>query len=207
MSKSRTQYVGLWSLGNSKLPETTAIFNITSAKDCPSNKLGLCAAVIDGKNKCYARQAEYSYPGVLPYRQRQAALWANTTATEYVKLFLSAIGKRKIYALRLNESGDYRSQADVHKAETIARLLSKRNIIVYGYTSRPDLNFSKLKYLRLIGSGFKKPGIRGIFKIIKDKSEKPRGCGICPSDCSICNRCLQGKNTCVLLHGTGFYKR
>lgn len=46
--------------GNMKIPRTTAIFNMSSATDCPSRKLGLCKAVVDGKHICYAIRSENS---------------------------------------------------------------------------------------------------------------------------------------------------
>jgi hypothetical protein len=55
--------------GNRKIPKSTAIFNMSSALNCPSKKLGLCKAASQGA-KCYARKAEILYPQVLPYRER-----------------------------------------------------------------------------------------------------------------------------------------
>jgi len=193
----------LFSFGNNKLPKTTAIFNMTSAHKCPSLERGLCQAQIDGKNKCYAFKAERMYPAVLPYRTRQAEFWANCTALDFVVKFIESIqGKRiGITALRFNEAGDFRGQADIVKAEKIAEILFKEyGITVYCYTSRSDLSFVACEYLIVNGSGFIKDGISGEFKLIKDKSEKPDGYGICPADCTKCVRCLTGKNTAVILH-------
>ena len=51
-----------------------------------------------------------------------------------------------------------------------------------------------------MGSGFIKDGIKGEFRLVKDLSDKPKGYGTCPMDCTKCNRCVQGKNTVVELH-------
>ena len=60
------------SIGNKKLPKTTAIFNMGAATDCPSLELGLCQAFVGEKLVCYAMKAESGlYPDVLPYRRRQ----------------------------------------------------------------------------------------------------------------------------------------
>ena len=73
-------------------------------------------------------------------------------------------------------------------------------IKTYCYTARQDLDFSKVRNLIIMGSGFVKPGIKGMFKVIKNKADKPKGFGLCCGDCARCHRCVQGKNTAVLLH-------
>jgi hypothetical protein len=51
----------LFSYGNSKLPTETLIVNITSAHNCPSDKLGLCNC----SNVCYAKKCERIYSNYL----------------------------------------------------------------------------------------------------------------------------------------------
>lgn len=194
---------GLLSEGNIKLPSSTAIFNITPAKFCPSMKLGLCKAKNQGA-KCYAMKAEYFRPQVLPYRIRQMKFWDSVSATEFAKQFL-LINSQKIHspftALRINESGDFKSQQDLDKTEEIARILGLSGIKVYCYSSRSDLNFSRCKNLIVSGSNFIKKGITNIFKIVKNKNERPKGYGMCAGDCKVCNRCqIRGKSTCVIKH-------
>jgi len=190
--------------GNIKIPNTTATFNMSSAHDCPSRKLGLCKAVVDGKNVCYAIKSENtSRPDVLPYRRRQEAYWKSVTAHEFCVEFLAiCVTKAKPFtALRFNESGDFHSQDCVDKAEKIARILKPYGIVVYCYTSRDDLDYHKLEALKVSGSGFKKSGIVNIFKMIKKKEDKPRGYGVCMGNCHSCNRCLKsGMKTVVLQH-------
>lgn len=189
--------------GNTKLPTSTAIFNITSAHDCPSMKLGICKAAAQGA-KCYALKAEYSYhPTVLPYRRRQAKLWNSLSATEFVKQFLVINSQKPVSfkALRLNESGDFRNQEDIVKAEEIARLLNLQGIKTYCYSSRSDLDFSKCKNLIVSGSGFAKKGINNIFKIVKDIKEKPKGWAVCRGSCVSCKLCqVRGSKVVVLKH-------
>ena len=189
--------------GNSKIPRSTAIYNITSANDCPSMKLGLCAAKLQGC-KCYALKSEYSYhPDVLPYRRKQAKLWEELTAVEFAKQFLVINFSRgtKFTALRLNVSGDFKNQKDVDKSEEIARILKLNGITVYTYSSRKDLNFSGCKNLILSGSNFTKAGVSNIFKIIEKKEDKPKGWLLCKGDCNICNRCqIRNQKICVLKH-------
>jgi len=190
-------------VGNIKIPSSIAIFNMCSATDCPSKALGLCAAEKFGV-KCYAKKAEFSYhPDVLPFRRRQEALWKSITAEEFALQFLmiQANKIKPFVALRLNESGDFSGQADIEKAEKIARILKKEKIVSYCYTSRKDLNFSKVRDLVISGSGFKKEGIKNVFQIVKSKKDMLKGYGLCVGSCAICNRCQKsGMKTAVLAH-------
>jgi hypothetical protein len=190
--------------GNTKIPSSTGIFNMGSAHDCPSKKLGFCQAIDkDGKNCCYAKKAEYSYhPQVLPYRRRQEEYWKKTNATDFVKDFLIINYYRvvKFQALRLNESGDFWDQASLNKAEEIAKKLALFKIKVYCYTARKDLNYSKIKHLIILGSNFYKKGLRGVFKMVHNLKEKPKGFGICKGNCRVCNRCLMGRSSVILKH-------
>jgi hypothetical protein len=207
-SRRRPRYYGTYSLGNSKLPYTTAIFNMTTATDCPADKLGLCQA--RRKNKegkeiqyCYALKTEKTFPkSSLIYRQKQAKFWDNCTVGSFIKQFKEShlTGPKKITHLRLNECGDFRTQADVNKADRIAEVLKTYNIKVYCYTSRSDLDYSNVRYLRIMGSGFKTSGIRGEFRIVENASDKPDGFGVCPADCTKCKRCVIGLDTVVVLH-------
>jgi hypothetical protein len=194
----------LGSEGNRKIPSSTAIFNMTPAKFCPSRKLGLCKAEKQGA-KCYADKAERLYPKTaLPYRIRQMDLWKNINAKEFAKQFILINATKKnggFTALRFNECGDFITQACIDKAEEIARLLHLQGIKTYCYSSRSDLDFSKCKNLIISGSNFTKTGINNIFKIIKNKKEKPRGWAMCRMDCHICKLCqIRGNNICVLKH-------
>ncbi len=190
--------------GNLKIPKTTAVFNMSSAHDCPSRKLGKCKAVIDGKSVCYARKSEYSNrPRVLPYRRKQEAYWKSVMPEEFCVEFLAiCVTKDKPFtALRFNEAGDFHSQSCVDKVEKIARILKPYGIICYCYTSRDDLDYSHIKALRISGSGFKKVGIVNIFKMIKKEEDKPKGYGMCIGDCNLCNRCLKaGLKTAIIRH-------
>lgn len=184
--------------GNRKLPVTTAVFNICSATDCPSRKLGLCQ-VINAGHRCYALRDEQFYTGPLAYRRRQERIWDSLSAEEFAEQFLEVIRARRhrTKALRLNESGDFRSQADVDKAADIARRLAPYKITVYCYTARRDLDFAKAAPMVVNGSGFV---VHGEFRFVRDKSEVPEGYGICRGNCRTCSRCLRGSRTCVLPH-------
>jgi hypothetical protein len=185
--------------GNHKLPASTAIFNLGAAMDCPSLKLGLCQ--VAGRCKCYALRDEERFPvGPRQYRRRQLKVWDKLSAEEFADQFLAVVKKRvnPTTAFRINESGDFRHQADVDKMSRIADLLKPHGIKVYGYTARRDLDFSKVsRNLILNGSGFR---VRGEFKFIPRKSDRPKGYGLCVGDCTVCDRCLKGLRTCVVAH-------
>jgi len=189
--------------GNKKIPNTTAIFNMSSAHNCPAKKLGLCKAQAAGV-KCYAIKSEVgSRPCVEPYRNRQEKFWKEITAESFAVQFLTINSLKPIpfNALRLNEAGDFHNQACLDKAEKIARILKKYGIIVYCYTSRDDLDFHRVEALKVSGSGFKKDGVVNIFKIVDKVKDKPKGYKMCPMDCKICTRCLRaGLKTAVLKH-------
>jgi len=181
--------------GNLKLPKTTAIFNMGPAHGCPALKKGLCQAFVGRKLVCYARKAENDMRKfVLPFRKRQEAYWKGVTAEQFVLAFLTynAIRVKPFDAIRLNESGDFWGQECVDKAEQIARYLREYGIRVYCYTARSDLDFSKVRVLKVMGSGWHNEHVRGEFKMIKKLEDKPKGYSICPMDCRICDKCMKG---------------
>lgn len=189
--------------GNKKIPNTTAIFNMSSAHDCPSKKLGLCKAAACGV-KCYAIKSEVaSRPLVQPYRERQRDFWLSTSAESFAVQFLliNALRRVTFNALRFNEAGDFHSQECLDKAEKIARILKPYGVTCYCYTSRDDLDYHRLEALKVSGSGFKKDGVVNVFQIIDREEDKPKGYGLCPQDCRACDRCLKaGLRTAIVKH-------
>ena len=192
----------LLACGNRKLPKTTAIFNLGTSKNCPSKRLGLCKALAFGV-RCYADKAETQYPAVIPYRSKQSVYWQGSTAKSFCEDFIDLNNRKrnKFTHLRLCEAGDFYSQHCVNKADKIAKLLAKENVVVYCYTSRSDLRYDNVKHLIINGSGFKKKGITNEFKIIETKRDLLKGYMLCCGDCGICNRCAtRNNNTCVVRH-------
>jgi hypothetical protein len=196
--------------GNIKIPRETAIFNMSSATDCASLALGLCKACVWSeelqklKTVCYALKSEREYrPNVLPYRRRQEKYWKDITAELFVIQFLIINSSKRVKfdKIRLNEAGDFHDQECVDKAEKIARLLAKFQIGVYCYTSRDDLDYTKVKTLVINASGFEAPGLVNEFRMIEKNEEWPKGYAKCPEDCTVCDRCsIRGKKTFVLQH-------
>lgn len=189
----------LVSFGNHKLPNDIMIFNLGTAKDCPSRKLNLCPVYnreynLGSKAKCYAYKAEQQYPKTVPgYRNRQGKLWNESTTEELINYFSGIIERKrtKVKYFRLNEASDFRTQQDISKCSSIAKALKdKFDIISYCYTARKDLDFSNVNFL-VIGSNWKAPN--GM-SIVLDKNESvPSGYIECPMDCRICDVCRTKK--------------
>lgn len=207
--KPENELKGLIQAGNIKIPKSTAIFNMSSANDCPSLKLNLCKACVGEKNFCYALKSEYEYrPNVLPYRRRQQMYWLTTTAEQFVFEFILINVMKPIPfdKIRLNEAGDFHGQACIEKAEKIAKILHQYGVKVYCYTSRSDLDFTGTEYLVVNGSGFKGNGIKNEFKMVSKAIGRnpklwPKGYAKCPMDCTKCDRCsIRGKDTFVVQH-------
>jgi len=179
------------SFGNAKLPKTTAIFNMTSATDCPAKKLGLCMI----PDICYAMKAERMRPDVLTHRRRQCKFWKNVSAKEFARQFIEMNNNKriKVDTLRFSEAGDFSSQDDINKADKIAELLKEEEIITYTYTARSDLDFSNIKSLIVNGTYFKKRGIRNTF-IPVSKFTNRNDREQCILNCRICNKCIIGEN-------------
>ena len=195
----------LFGSGNNKLPVTTAILNMGPASTCPSKRLGFCQAISkSGKNCCYAKKFENDmFKGVLPHRQAQEKYWKSSTAEQIAIDFLTQnkLKVKKWRLLRLNESGDFWSQKCIEKADKLAGILKKIDgVKTYCYSSRQDLDFSGIKNLVVMGSNFKKPGIKGIFKMVHDIKDKPKGYGICRGNCKLCHRCIRGEDTIIKRH-------
>lgn len=191
-----------WTLGNSKLPASTAIFNMTSASDCPSKALGLCKVA----DICYALIPERMYPTCKPYRDRQAQYWSDITATDFVLDFMTARNRKRPEnrpdTIRFSEAGDFRTQADVDKMEAIAKLLSDQGIACYVYTARSDLDYRNVRYLVINFSGFEAEtqGNYGTYAAVDDVDARPDNYGVCPCDCTKCRRCVIGRNSVVPMH-------
>lgn len=186
----------LISFGNTKLSigingENIAIFNITTATDCASHKLGLCKY----RDICYALKAEKRWKQVIPYRNVQTEYWDSHTSNDFVADLLSVIHKEKrtVKALRFNESGDIRDIDDLTKIIMIAEMLP---FPVYLYTARKDIfnnyTINGLEYTNLTinGSGFMVHNefriVNTDFDLILNEDYK-----VCNGDCSVCSLCVK----------------
>jgi hypothetical protein len=179
--------------GNHKLGDDTAIFNMSTATDCPSKKLGLCEVHNQGI-KCYAFKAEQQYPNTVPNaRKKQHEYWKTHDANKIASDFIDKITRRRKETrfFRFNESGDFEDQSDVDKLNLISLALKEVNgITTYGYTARRDLDFSKAQFL--VKGSSNDSGNNGKTIVIGLRDKIPEGFIECPGGaqgCSKCNLC------------------
>lgn len=178
-----------FSIGNLKLGKDTIIFNITSAMECPSAKLGLCQVPA---GKCYALKAERMYPSARGHRAFQTQYWDSHTPEEIaedIRKIISRKRKVKIKYFRLSESGDFRDQADVEKFFKIASLVPE--IKFYAYTARKDLDFSNAPdNCTINGTEFMAHNkIHIVPKKEFEKMKEEKKPFLCKKDCRICALC------------------
>lgn len=183
--------MNLIKFGNHKLGDDIAIFNMSSATDCPSRKLGLCDVVKEGKIRCYAEKPEIQYkPNCLCHRRHQEEYWKNTSGIQILEDFYTKITKRRKETryFRYNEAGDFHLQEDINKLSLIADGLRTIGITTYGYTARYDLDFSDRRFI-VRGSGFFNEYLNGTTTVITKNQEPPEGYIVCPGNCRRCNIC------------------
>jgi hypothetical protein len=188
-----------YAVGNLKIGKDTLIFNMGSAHNCPSKRLGLCN--ID----CYALKSEKRYPATYPYRTRQEAYWLRNDAfkiAEDIQVAFNRKLKTPLKYVRINESGDLHSADCVNKLIRIAEILP--NIMFYTYTHRSDLIYNNMvvpKNLIINCSNFRRDGfntfqavssvkVHRMADIPKCKKEILKFADYaCFGDCSKCGYC------------------
>ena len=179
----------LWiamSKGNKKLDKKIKTFNLPAIKSCLNS--GECAKF------CYARKAEWLYPGTRDSRNRNWRL-----AKENTKLLKTLILKqiKKEDVIRIHEAGDFISQDYIDMWTEIAK--ERPNNIFYGYTKVFSMfDFTKLQALPNVNIINSLPG--GMKNFGKEEEitirAKEMGVPLCPCkkgndvhcgvDCSIC---------------------
>ena len=178
--------------GNTKIPRSTLIVNLTSAEHCPSRALGLCKI----ESVCYALKCERIYPN---YKHKNLVMerWlTNARTTEIVSLMEAYIDNapEPITLIRLDEAGDFRDQNQVRQWNKIARYFDMtRGIKTYTYTCRSDLDFRDAPYIVVNGS---LPDIQGAAREYKcvpgveyDNMAIGKGVYKCPGNCNGCSLC------------------
>lgn len=182
--------------GNHKIGKDTLIFNMGPAKTCSARLKGMCEVINKGY-KCYAEKAEIQYKDkCINARIEQGKYWTkNTSTTIYNDLKQKILYRRnKTKYFRFNESGDFYTQRDIQKLNTISKKLkSELNVTTYGYTARKDLKFNKVSFL-IKGSNCSIKGSTGKTKIIDKKEIVPRGYIECPGNCVTCSLCKSSNN-------------
>lgn len=207
-----------YSKGNRKIGTDTIIFNMGSATNCPSKKLGLCQI-----DKCYAMKAEYLYPQTLPYRNRQESYWLSNDAESIALDLCGALEKHRqtVRFVRVNESGDMHSKECLSKLIQISKIVGKEfpKVVLYTYTHRSDIitasTYKRIpKNLVITCSNFRRKGfntfkaiasvkVHAMSDIPKHREEILKFADYaCVGDCSICGYCKKshGKVIGVPLH-------
>lgn len=184
--------------GNTKIPRSTLIVNLTSAENCPSKQRGLCKVA----NWCYALKCERIYPG---YRNKNLVMerWMSLATTEDIVTLMCAYidnAPERITLIRLDEAGDFRDQNRVRQWNKIAQYFwESRGIITYTYTARVDLDFREAPYIIVNGSLSGIPGAAREYKCVPpavfDGLAVGTGIRKCPGNCNICNLCSTGRFT------------
>jgi len=182
----------VFSIGNLKLGKDTMIFNMGTATDCISKKMGLCKV----GEKCYALKAERMYKDCIPYRERQGSFWKVCSPQEFInQLVLEKTSKIKYF--RFNEAGDFSTQKDVDKLSKIALTLKKEyGIVTYGYTARKDLDFSSVNFI-VNGSSFM---AHNNFKYIPKDHPTDMSLPVCPGSCKTCNLCKENNGLTIQIN-------
>ena len=131
-----------FSFGNSKLPPSTMIINITSARNCPSMKN---CKVKNKLGNCYGQEI---YPDVLLRNMRNEFTLPYLSGNDILKLLELYIENApiKIHDIRISEDGDFRNQGEVNFCDKIAgHLKAKYGISTTVYTNAITLDFSGVK--------------------------------------------------------------
>ena len=209
-----------YSVGNMKIGKDTLIFNMGSATDCASGRLGLCE--LFKTNACYALKSEKHYPNVLPSRTQQEQYWLGTNAIDIAEDVHKAVSRKTKVAIkyvRVNESGDMHSTACLDKLIAIAEMLP--DVKFYTYTHRSDIigkgidlpNNLVINTSNFTASGcnsfsvvheVKVSSLKKEFKTARKAIREIKGDNAltCIGDCSKCSLCkiAHGKNIWIPLH-------
>ena len=198
--KPETKERPLVKWGNSKLPDTTIVFNITPAKECSSRRLGFCQVMKNG-GKCYGDGPERAWKRtVIPYRYNQMAFWETHTAEQIAGYIVSWDKRKKTRAthVRFNEVGEVKNQADIRKLSTVARILKENGYSSQIYSARSDLDWSYCDDVVVNGSGWTADNR---FEYVPKGHTPPAGELVCPMDCKVCALCtVKGGRTIYVKH-------
>lgn len=194
----------IFSYGNKKLPASTMIFNLTTAKNCPSK---MCKVA----EFCYAKKGENRFIDVFLRNLRNKIMLENISLKDFLKLLELYIeyAPMKIKNIRISEEGDFINIDYVKIADAIAgHIKAKYGITTTIYTAKP-YDFSQFKNLIVNASipAVKNP-TRYFFAKTVDKlkelgvnlngkgiqyNEKVGNYFVCPCECRLCGFCYRTK--------------
>ena len=190
--------------GNAKLGTDIAVLNLAPAELCSSRVLGTCQ-LKDPDKECYSLKESRTYGCnvCLPNRFRSMNYYARSSAWQMAQdlIGINSTRRNKIKALRISESGDFFTQADVDKCELLASFLSDAGIRSYAYTARIDLCYDDCEHLVINGSGWRADNRFQIaYDLVKNENAPGWTCNdkhgqpvrvdrLCPGDCRKCDLC------------------
>jgi hypothetical protein len=201
------------SIGNTKINKQTAIFNMASAHDCVNRESENCQVPWED---CYAGKAERTYgKDTLPYRRRQEYIWDCMNPELFAKAFQSLNSRKRntFTSLRINESGDFRTNGDIVRLNQVAKIL---DVDVYTYSASNYLNWDLATDFTINASNdLEEYGDRR-FMAVPEGAELPDDTVWCPYSlqqnngvpeedrhkCGDCKLCINedGPNVAVELH-------
>jgi len=185
----------IFSLGNTKLPPSTAIFSLPVFLTCP-NTTKMC------QRYCYAKIAEARFPNVKKHRNASYLL---SLKKSFSKIIISQIKKLKKKVVRIHESGDFYSQNYFNKWVTIAKTLP--DVLFYTYTRVDTLNLKNKPSNLIVRLSLDNESIHLLQKANSFdgfayvlEHEPSRGFYRCPGSCKKCTYCLHKGNVEFLKH-------
>jgi hypothetical protein len=130
-------------VGSTKLDPGIMSMNVTTAKDCPSCKQGLCGI----SSECYAKKNERQYLNSLAFDKKMQNQWELNSKEELARRIIDFIKQQDepIFALRFSVAGDVRNQDDIEKMNYIAKKVKSIGVHAYTYTKASNLDWSKTK--------------------------------------------------------------
>ena len=146
----------IFSYGNTKLPPSTMIINLTSAFNCPSTHCQFKGG------ECYAQGLEKQYVDYELRNLRNELTFDKLTVKEILQLLDAYIQAAtvKIDTIRLSESGDFKSQEVVDFCEKLARhIQAKYGIRTVAYTHQ-QFDFTNCKAM-IVNSSLPRQAIKG----------------------------------------------
>lgn len=198
---------------NEKLGGILGIF-FTTARECPSNKRGLCQ--LDESEDCYALQGEkQGSKKSWNYLEGMGSYFKGLLATYYWNLFnryesikKTMVNYLKFYnvnKIRFNLRGDFRDVDDINALEYLAK---NQELLIYGYTARDDLFKELIELITnnsniiINGSNVK---YNNRFYVTNDLKEYLTAKYNCKGECLKCGNCFKNRGAVIyaLIHGSG----
>ena len=193
------------------------ILNFESGLFCSEERLGYCQ-LDNPSEECYAkvRERQYWQPWELAEKQRE--VWRDLDADTIADLFIKSLSRgERLYRavsplgflkIRQGERGGlFGGQALLEKADyvlgCIIRFAAANGVKAKAqlFTSRPDLDISRLQWLTVRKSGLAGPRYHGRAVMYYSRADVPKGYILCKEDCRICAAChIRGRDIALIYH-------